>query len=170
MADYYTQGAGLYDIEDVQETSNLLNKLKNYFQYIQTLGDDESRDPLAYKHKEVVTLVSDLIENSYEDYVFEFGEELNNFVVTDDGYLYYDNGFDISPDVVGDILRIFLQIEPEKITWRLTYACTCSKPRPDGFGGGIIVATKDKSDVWGVESLYDELYRIANDDNRVALK
>jgi len=52
-----------------------------------------------------------------------------------------------NPDHVAHLVRKFLKTFRPTESWSLTYACTCSKPRLDAFGGGTVRVTTD-----GVES------------------
>ncbi len=46
-------------------------------------------------------------------------------------------------DLVAEFVRVFLrEFHPDKF-WKMTWACTCSKPRTDEFDGGALMVTAD---------------------------
>lgn len=46
-------------------------------------------------------------------------------------------------DAVADFVRMFLrEFHPDKF-WKMTWACTCSRPKIDEFDGGALMVTAD---------------------------
>ena len=48
-----------------------------------------------------------------------------------------------SVEQVGELIQAFLKRFRPKDSWGMTYAVTCSKPRPDHFSGGYLFVTAD---------------------------
>ena len=54
-------------------------------------------------------------------------------------------------------LRFLIHLEPKGTQWIIPYANTCSRMRPDGFGGGVIYIDRDKAVMYDAEWMMDSV-------------
>jgi len=76
----------------------------------------------------------------------------------------HDDGGYVDVDQIAAFVHRFLkQFRPDE-GFKTTWACTCSKPRVDEFGGGAIVATAKGWRAAGAQELYEDLLKEIEDE------
>jgi len=60
------------------------------------------------------------------------------------------------PEYAAMLVQAFLKRFRPNDCWTMTYACTCSKPRPGAFGGGVVFVTADTIDGRNTAELAEE--------------
>lgn len=79
-----------------------------------------------------------VVLDSLEDYI-DFGADFA-FDVDEAGWIYC-YGSDVNPDPIAELLRAWLRRHNINQTIAFEVGYTCSKPRLDSFGGGVVLVT-----------------------------
>lgn len=163
MANYYTEVCVAFPYTETEERLSELSLL-----YYQTVAEEfNTTEAFEAIRKEAESRIAALraeyeeSELSYADFadcwlgpLCEMGGvsygELPCYYISD-GVLYLtDDAGDVSPDLVALWLRIYLRFFGKDETLTFEYSTRCDHHRPDSFGGGFGIVTKDVYNVYDV--------------------
>lgn len=133
MADYYTHFS--IGINCTPEQADYFQRMAAYME--QVVDENDGVPPAA--DPDIADAVKPLWDKHSEDMN---GTGCDSSY--DDGLLWIrDDCGQPNLDLVGDLLQAYLKKFDIDTAVTLEFACTCSKPRIDAFGGGAAVITKD---------------------------
>lgn len=146
MADYYLQFSETLDGLSLAEREWLARQLETIYvaagrEYTcDELPETCSPEDIAWCGLRVFRELAASDEDDDGEAGFQFA--LNTDPATG-CYLWLYAEEDGRPDHVAYLVQRFLQVFRPRDCWSLTYAVTCSKPRPGAFGGGALFVTAD---------------------------
>ena len=115
------------------------------------------------EREEALRFISQLDEEDNEKLEEGDYEGLNlsgfNYEVLEEGLLIYSDDGDV--EAAADFVMKYLQHfnRPPEVGVYIGYAETCSKPRPNEFGGGAVVVTSGGSTWWHCAGILAEVER-----------
>lgn len=135
MADYYTSWS--FALEVSQEELEWVKKVFEQLEKMTDTADDGARDVLRDEiETKFGVIVGDVFEDDGHDFI-PFDYSWND---TDERSIWFhgDCGGQVG---AAEIVRAFLQQWRPTASTNITWAETCSKPRPGDFAGGAIFIT-----------------------------
>lgn len=141
MNDLIHSASSIFDLENQGATESFIERLREYLQVC--LGNLAVEDYPYFQHpsEEVCECVNGLVTTIDESDIEDLLNELSHLRVTHEGYLYYGST-NCHPSTVAMLLNILIQLEPEDITWRMTFSSSTPTMSVDGYSGGIILVTR----------------------------
>lgn len=144
MADYFTQwsvGVPLKTENEVNWFKDLVNDIDRYFELFEDGGPSHAEEFALLEARLGPLIVPPFQQYDYLsfDFRFELDSETKETIV----YLVSEEAGD--PEQAAGVLQTYLkEFHPEK-SLAFEWACTCSKMRPEGFGGGAVFITAEKA-------------------------
>lgn len=143
MADYFTQWSVplvLETREEIKWVKRVYADLLRMCELAEDLSSDDDHKEYHLIKKKLGDMAPSFCEGAMHDYVsFEFDVELAPDKKSGVAYFMSEENGDI--EQVAVVLRDFLEkFHPDRSVG-FEWAATCSKMRPDGFGGGAVFVT-----------------------------
>lgn len=154
--------SSLFDLENQGATQDLLDRLVTHFDHCQGIPDEDYRPSFIHTSESVSECVDGFISMASVEDIHNALFELRHFKVTHEGYLYFGSK-DCLPTVVAQLLQVFILIEPEEITWKMTFSSSTPELSVDGYSGGIILVTHQAWLADTVDEVYDQLRLISRE-------